>query len=510
VLLPPKPVKRPNLRLALLPLLQVLDLTRHPLRYVLIALILVVVLGTFGVVFFLADPGSVGDLREDYVSREAYTFRTLRLDGPYITLEYTAGGAIIPVYSSGQVTGAVITGTGTVTFRAPPSSVGELAALVGDPHATALSDTVTGCYLPATYQELESIKELASAEVSHAYGTHLPEAEQILADVKRNPNLIMVFGQTRQFTEGAPVSTYFRTRSYGGVTFIEGSTVTLTVTSPHRVRVTFPNEFPFRSIFSPVSLQTPLLSGPLIAFGVMSFLLIALTYVLTIDLLHPRPQPRYLRGRSAYPASWDGTFVAVLLTGEMLVRLLVNLAQLRSEAVVIYQVLALVLIVYWLGFVGLDVPSYLGLTRRNLARVLFVGVTLGLLATLGGAVSFPSGLRSVRFLPAVLQVLWSFGFIGVVRALYYHGFLQTTLERHFGRWLGWLGSALVIALVYFLPGFLPAPGNPVTWPASVIGGLATLFLTFAVIGFLFHRTRSAWGAATVLGLLDFLPRVLTF
>jgi hypothetical protein len=508
--LPPKPVKRRNLRLTLLPLLQILDVTRHPLRYLLIALGLVVVLGTFGVVFFLADPGSVGDLREDYVTREVYTFRTLELDGLYVNLSYSAGGVIIPVYSSGQITGAVVTGPGTVTFKVPPSAQDDLAVLTGDPDVSSLTDTVSGCYLPATYQGVESVKELASAEVSHAYRLHLPEAEEILSDIKRNPNLIMVFGQTRQFTEGAPVSAYFRTQRYGGVTFSEGPTVTLSVTSPRPTRISFINEFPFRSIFSPLGLQTPIISGPLVAFGVMSFLLIALTYVLTIDLVYPRPQPRYLKGRSPHPKAWDWSLVGVLLIGELLIRLLVNVAHLRPEAVVIYQIAGLLLVVYWLEYVGLDVPSYFGLTRRNLARVLFVGASLGFLATLAGAVNFPSGFRSVSVLSAVMQAVWSFGFIGLVRGLYYHGFIQTTFERHVGRWFGWLGAAVIIALIYFLPGFLPAPGNPITWPSSMIGGLATLSLTFAVIGFLFHRTRSAWGAAAVLGLLDYLPRILTF
>jgi len=349
-----------------------LDVTRHPLRYVLIVLILVVAVGMFGVLFFMAQPGSVGDLREDYVTREAYTFQVLEFDGLYTTVIFDKGGAIVPVYSSGQqVTGAVITGTGTLVFRAPPPASKELARLMEDPTASSLTDTVHGCYLPLSYQELETVKEASAAEVSHAYGIHLPEAEAILGDVRRNPNLVMVFGQTRQFTEGAPVSAYFRGERFGGLTVLEGSTVTLSVSEPERTRVTFPNEYPFRSIFSPMSIQTPLLSGPVIAFSVVGFLLIALTYVLTIDLVYPRPQPRYLRGRAPHPASWDWAFVGLLLLGEILIRLLTNIAQLRSEAVVVYQVLALVAIVWWLEYVGMDVPTYLGLTRRNLARVLF-------------------------------------------------------------------------------------------------------------------------------------------
>lgn len=506
----PRPVKRFAAQRFLIPVLRFLDVTRHPLRYVLIALGLVVVLGSFGTIVFLANPGSVGDLREDYVNREVYTFRRLQIDGIYAILSYQNGGAIIPVYSSGQVTGVVLTGRGTVAFSAPPEAEDELVALSLSPDATDLTMDVDGVYLPVSYQELENIKSMASAEVSHAYGIHLPEAEELLLDVKRNPNLVMVFGQTRQFTEGAPVSAYFRTELYGGVTFLEGRTVTLTVSRPERTVVTFANEFPFRSVFSPMSPQTPVLSGPLVAFGIVSFLLVVLTYVLTIDLNAPRPQPRYLRGRTPHPVTWDWTFVGFLLLGELLVRLLVNIAELRSEAVVIYQVVALLAVIYWLEYVGMDVPSYLGLTRRNLARVLFVGLSLGLLATIGGAVSFPSGFRHVRVFAAILQAIWSFGFIGLIRALYYHGFIQTTLERHLGRWTGWLGAALLTALVYFLPGFIPAPGNPVTWPSSIVGGLVTLTLTFSVMGFLFHRTRSAWGSATVLGLLDYLPRILTF
>lgn len=506
----PKPVKRLAANRYLLPVLKFLDVTRHPLRYVLIALGLVVVLGSFGTVVFLADPGSVGDLREDYVNREVYTFRRLQIDGIYAAVSYPSGGAIIPVYSSGQVTGVILTGRGSVTFTAPPGAQTELTALSTEPDADALTMAVSGVYLPVSYQELENIKSMASAEVSHAYGIHLPEAKELLTDVKRNPNLVMVFGQTRQFTEGAPVSAYFRSEHYGGVTFLEGRTVTLTVSRPERTTVTFANEYPFRSVFSPMTPQTPVLSGPLVAFGIVSFLLVALTYVLTIDLIAPRPQPRYLRGRTPHPAAWDWTFLAFLLLGELLVRLLVNIAELRSEAVVIYQVVALLAMIYWLEYVGMDIPNYLGLTRRNLARVLFVGVSLGVLATIGGAVNLPSGFRDVRLFAVILQFIWSFGFIGLIRGLYYHGFIQTTLERHLGRWTGWLGAALLTALVYFLPGFIPAPGNPVTWPASIVGGLVTLMLTFSVMGFLFHRTRSAWGSAAVLGLLDFLPRILTF
>jgi hypothetical protein len=508
---PPKPARRTGFRSSLLPILRLLDLTRHPLRYVLIAIILVVAVGTFGVLFFLAKPGSVGDLREDYVTREAYTFRRLELGGMYATAVFDNGGAIIPVYGSGhQVTAVVVTGQGTLTCKAPRSNAGELATLLGDPKATTLTDNIDGCYLPLSYQELESIKETCSAEISHAYGIHLPEAENILRDVRRNPNLVMVFGQTRQFTEGAPVSAYFRGERFGGVTVLEGSTVSISVSLPEPGRVSFASEYPFRSVFSPMTVQTPLFSGAILGFGVVSFLLVALTYVLTIDLIHPRPQPRWARGHFPHPSSWDWAFVGAVLLGEMVVRLMVNVAQVRSEAVVLYQIVALLGMVYWVEYVGMDLPTYFGVTRHNLSRVLFVAASLGVLATIGGAVSFPSGVRNVRFVAAVAQMIWSFGFIGLIRAFYYYGFLQTTFERHFGRWWGWLGSAGVMALIYFLPSFIPAPGNPVTWPTSIVGGLVTLSLTFAVIGFLFHRTRSAWGAAVVLGLLDFLPKVLTF
>ncbi len=509
--MPPQPAKRSSFRSSLLPILQFLDLTRHPLRYVLIVIILVIATGTFGVLFFLAAPGSVGDLREDYVSREAYTFRALELDGMYATVIIDNGGALIPVYGSGhQVTAVVITGTGTITLKAAPSAHADLAALAGDPKATSLETTFDGCYLPVTYQELETIKDDCSAEVSHAYGIHVPAAEAVLRDVRRDPNLVMVFGQTRQFTEGAPVSAFFKSERYGGITILEGPTVTITTSLPERTRITFANEYPFRSVFSPMTPQTPLFSGALLGFGVVSFLLIALTYVLTIDMVQPRPQPRWAKGRTPHPSAWDWAFVSVVLVGEVLVRLLVNVAQVRSEAVVLYHVVGLVAMVYWVEYVGMDLSTYFGVTRHNLSRVLFVAGSLGFLATVGGAVSFPSGFRAVRVIAVVGQLLWSFGFIGLIRALYYYGFIQTTFERHWGRWLGWLASALVMALVYFLPGFIPAPGNPVTWPTSIIGGITTLTLTFAVIGFLFHRTRSAWGAALVLGLLDFLPKILTF
>jgi len=506
-----QPAKKPRSRFSLLPLLQLFDLTRHPLRYVLIVIVLVIATGTFGVLFFLAEPGSVGDLREDYVTREAYSFKTLELDGMYATVVYDKGGAIIPVYGSGhQVTAAVITGEGTLTFKTSAAAAQQLADLVGDPNARVLTDTVTGAYLPVTYQELETIKENCSAEVSHAYGILLPEAEDILKNVRRDPNLVMVFGQTRQFTEGAPVSSYFQGQRYGGITILEGPTITFATSLPQPTRITFTNEYPFRSVFSPMSVQTPLLSGALLGFGVVSFLLIALTYVLTIDLLHPRPQPRWAKGRSPHPSEWDWAFVALILLGDLLVRLLVSVAEIRSEAVVLYQAVGLAAMVWWVNYVGMDLPTYFGVTGHNLSRVLFVAASLGVLATIGGAVSFPSGLRAVRVVQVIGQLIWSFGFIGLIRAFYYYGFLQTTFERHLGRWWGWLGSAATTALVWFLPGFIPAPGNPVTWPASIVGGLITLTLTFAVIGFLFHRTRSAWGAALVLGLLDFLPKILTF
>jgi len=509
--LPAEPVKKTRARLSPLTLLWFLDLTRHPLRYLFIVIALVVVLGTFGVVFLLAEPGSVGDLRADYVTREAYTFRKLRLEGLYCTVTYENGGAIIPVYSSGkQVTAAIITGRGTLTFKPAPVALEEVAELVGDPEATCLTDIVDGCYLPTTYQELEAIKDSCLAEVSHAYGIHLPEAEAILRDVRRNPNLVMVFGQTRQFTEGAPVSAYFRSQRYGGLTVLEGSRVTLTVGEPQRVRISFTNEFPFRSIFSPRVVGSDILTGPFIGFGVVSFLLVALTYVLTIDLVHPRPQPRYLKGTQPHPAAWDWAFVAVLLLGEVIVRFLANISQVRSETVLLYHLAGLVAMVYWLEYVRMDLATYFGVTRRNLWRVLFVGASVGLLATIGGALSFPSGFRNIHFIQVLGQFLWSFGVIGIVRGLYYYGFVQTTFERRLGRWWGWLGAALATSVVYFLPGFIPAPGNPITWPASILGGLVTLTLTFAVIGFLFHRTRSVWGAAVVLGLLDFLPKILTF
>ncbi len=507
----PQPAKRFRFRFSLLPILQLLDLTRHPLRYVLIAIVLVIATGTFGVLFFLAEPGSVGDLREDYVTREAYTFRNLELDGMYATVVYSNGGALIPVYGSGhQTTAVVITGEGTLTFKAPAEAASDLAALVGDSKARALTDTVSGAYLPVTYQELETIKESCSADVSHAYGIHLPEAQAILDVVRRDPNLVMVFGQARQFTEGAPVSAFFQAGKYGAITVLEGATITFNTSLPQRTRITFASEYPFRSVFSPMSVQTPLLSGALLGFGVVSFLLIALTYVLTIDLIHPRPIPRWGRGHAPHPSEWDWAFVGFVFLGEVLVRLLVNVAQVRSEAVIIYQLVGLVAMVYWVEYVGMDLPTYFGITKHNLSRVVFVAVSLGILATVGGAVSFPSGFRNVRFIQVVGQFLWSFGFIGLIRAFYYYGFLQTTFERHLGRWWGWLGSAGAMAVIYFLPGFIPAPGNPVTWPASIIGGLTTLALTFAVIGFLFHRSRSAWGAAIVLGLLDFLPKILTF
>jgi hypothetical protein len=459
-------------------------------------------LGLAAMSLFLFSPASVGLLREEYVTPEAYAFKRLQVKGAYFSLD-VKDGVIIPASRGRQVSGAVILGTGLFVLDLPSPAADQVAAEIGMATPT---DTCQVLYLPADYEKVETLKDQAGAEKVDP-SPYLDRVRRVIAQNKAAEGTVTLMGVARQFRTVQEAVVFYGDK-LGTVRLTEGSLCAVTLGGSGQEKAfTFINPAARSGQFFPARVLPGLLLGSLAIFGAMALLLLFLVFILTVDVHVPLPpDPGALLDS---PWSLWGLIAIDVILMTILEFVHAGRAARAAPGLLVFAA-ALALLVRanrnrrdaWTPARG-----FLGLTGVNLRRALFVGLSLGALSVTAGTVSFPAGIQMRPWPEVAGAAAWAFGAIGLGRTGFYHGYVQTYLASRLGPREGWLLTAAICGLVYLIPKAMGGHGPSVAMGAE---SLFVIPITTALNGYLFMRTRSLWGVILSRGLLDFLPAVLKF
>lgn len=231
-------------------------------------------------------------------------------------------------------------------------------------------------------------------------------------------------------------------------------------------------------------------------FVVMNLMVGVLIYALTLDL---EDDLRLARRQLPFPLpGWRG--LLLLAMADPTLAYLAGKAVPGEASYLLSRLLLLGGIVYW--FYRQDyLPAMLvvSLSGRFRARALGVALLVAFWEIVGGALSFPGGLRSSPLLWA--RPAWSTAW-GLTTALYLHAFWQQSLEALWGR-KGFIAFPWLLSLP-LLASRLPLPGP---WWRE---GLVVIPLLYLAGAYLFRRTGNLLAPAAFWTLLDLLGSLFRF
>lgn len=445
---------------------------------------------------FFVSPASIGLLPEEYLdASEAYSVTALQVQGAYISLDFPTA-TLIPTYRGGQVSGCVVLGKGKLVLDFPAPYEKALTAEFG---TTRIEDTITATYIPASYSGVEFLKDSSHAQPISGY--NLEAASIFLAQRAGTLKPVRFLGSSKfYFADQASSSFVIAGDSIGHVLYAEGSQVALTIPSINRsLRMpNLENKFsPFLTVFAGRAMAPSTLFLSL----AMVLLILALTFVTTLDLtklalpLIPRQRRRT---EFAVLAGMMALYVAHI--GLMRRFGLGDWAEVVSLAVI---GVALAYILHWRR----HHVSTLGLDAHNLGRSLMTAAIVGPLTVSAGALSFPSGPRSLTPLEFTVTFLFSFVVVGLLRETFLRGYLQGTLSRLLGPRRAIVATSLITGLLQLL-GNLAAGVKPgmVFW----LEALLVVPVNALLLGYLYYRTSNLSGNVLAAALMDFLPKVLKY
>ncbi|MGE5559883.1 MAG: lysostaphin resistance A-like protein [Chloroflexota bacterium] len=448
------------------------------------------------VTLFFVSPGSIGLLPEDYLEKnEAYSFTSLTVQGAYIRLEMPMG-TLVPTYRGGKVSGCVVLGKGRVILDFPAPYEQVLRSELG---VTRIEDTISAAFIPASYSGVEFLKDSAHAQPIPDFNPE--DAAVFLAQRAGALRPVRFLGASKfNFADQAAASFVVAGETLGHIRYAEGQQVDLTIPSINR-SVRMPNlenkYSPFLTVFAgrAMAMSTLFMSLAMVA------MILALTFVTTLDLTRLAPP--------VIPHSRKRAEIAVL--AGMLALVLGKIALTRrfglgDWAEAAFMVLIGILLVYVLRW-RLHHLSTFGLDAHNLTRSLLTAALVGPLTASAGALSFPSGPRSLTPLELTVTFLFSFGVVGFLRETFLRGYVQGTLSRLIGPRRAIIATSLIMGTLQLL-GNLAAGVRPsmVFW----LEALLVVPVNAAILGYLYYRTSNLSGNILAAGLMDFLPKVLKY
>ncbi len=471
----------------------------NPLALAISFLLIAVLLAGVSLALFMYKPGSVGLMTNEYVKEEAYYFDILDIQGPYLQL--TVGpGLIIPTYRGQQVSGAVILGSGEYSLDLP----GEYSAVLYETlHTVAVKDQFTEVYLPGSYQRLQNLKDLASAQPITDY-QFLDRARAIIEENSNDLSNLKMFGVTRQFiTASGSIPVRINGQHHGPLHFVQGGDIVISYPAYDNLVLRFPastsQQIPFFLLFAkpaiiPISIAIFVTAGALILLMIM---------LLTIDIDSAFELDRFKHlGRAAE------TLVLITVLG--LAGAGNWIAARHSLSTTGQSLIALGLLVLVLNVTRARHLQFidLGLTLRNIWRSVVSAALVGFAVVCVGTLSYPRGIQDMDSASFVDLTVWSFLIVGLARELLMRGYVLTSLTRLLGRFWGLVVTSLASSLLYFVPLLLTAGLHglhPTHYSqAAIVFGMATL------TGYLYQRTGNIAAPSIARGIIEFLPKIAMF
>ncbi len=478
---------------------------------------------------FVFSPGSLGFTRHEYVNSEVYSFKKLDVRGTFLHLSVT-DGLLIPTYRGKQVSGAVLLGAGNFTLDLPAEVADKVATELGTAATTgsaAPSDTFKTAYLPLTYENLETLKDDANAQKKVDPGDAVDLARRVVEQNQAGRGAVKLFGVSRQFHAAQQDAVVLYADKLGQVRLVEAEKSVLSFSggmvaasggaggqpnnqpSDTEHVFTFVNPGARTSFFHLGRANQGNVVLSVILFAAMAALLFFLVLVLTIDLEAPAvPDPGPLVDNPWAILALVGVDIALMATVQLL-----KAGRVAQAAPGVLVAGGAVALLYragrryrrrhpWAMAVG-----FLGLTKANLWRSLFVGLWLGVLSVTAGAVAFPAGVQALTAKQVFASAAWAFLAVGVGRTGFYHGYVQSFLTLRLGPRQAVWATAAISGLAYMVPRL--ATAGALTLPL-LLETIVVVPATTALNGYLFLRTHNLAGPVLSRSLLEFLPAVLKY
>lgn len=490
--------------------------------------ILAFLLAFAAMLLFVFSPGSLGFSRDEYVNSEVYSFKKLEISSTYLRLKVT-DGLLVPTYRGNEVSGAVLLGTGSFILDLPAEVADKVATELGTAATTgsaAPSDTFKTAYLPLTYQKLEALKEDANVEKGVDPGQAADLARRVVEQNKVGGGAVRLFGVTRQFRAAQEETVVLYADKLGQVRLVEAERSMLSFAGglvagsggqagsapqpagPAEHVFTFTNPAARTSFFHLGRVTQGNVVLSVLIFAAMAALLFFLVFILTIDVEAPAiADPGPLVDNHWAILGLIGADIALLTAVHFL-----RAGRLAQAAPGILVAAGAVALLYQAGRHRRRHPwavavSFLGLTKANLWRSLFTGLALGALSVTAGAVAFPSGVQALTLVQFAGAVGWAFVAVGLGRAGFYHGYVQSFLSLRLGPRQAVWATAAISGLAYMVPRL--ATAGALSLPL-LLETIVVVPVTTALNAYLFQRTRNLAGPMLSRSLLEFLPTVLKY
>jgi membrane protease YdiL (CAAX protease family) len=452
-------------------------------------------------------------LGQEYAGSEALAFDRLHLDTEYLALDIEAG-MIVPALVRGEVSGAVVFGLGWAKLDLPPDLAAELSQALG---TAEFREDFEVLYLPATYQSLERLKDLAKARPAED-PEHIRLAQDVLDLQAQDPGLLSMFGRPSPGAPpSSPTSVRVYTVSFGRVDYVEGPRVVLVLEKPLLRSLSFPH--PGRGAPAFPQLYTePVLLVTILLYVVLGAMLWVLCFALTLHIKEPEWGLRADAsggGLPLRPVLMPGTAFApptlplAVLGGYLISYLLAAALFGKSQPTYIVEILLAVILGAWAWRSRIP-GAHLGLTGRAVKTSILAGVLVGFYLVVAGSIGYPSGLRPLSPASWILNVFRALLLVAPARELLLRGVAQTSLERYVGRIGAILVPAAIGGLAYLGAGLIGYGAAGRQLEPLLMEGLLVVPVSHALAGYLFMRTRNITAPWLVTGLVELLPRVLAF
>lgn len=472
-----------------------------PFGILIVVLFCSLLLGIIYFVLFLYSPERIGLMHQpEIVTEEAYTFSQLEIEREYLRIEIR-DGVLVPGYRLSDTEAIVIVGEGEYTFHVPAPYQEEMGE-------ESISDTFALAQLMVPSKELARLLEGTTriASVDTEVSQRAREAfEQTKGAFYKNKT----FGVLRRVPP--PPEWYFIRffkGKFSGVDYHEGSEIWFV---PHQgaKSLTFSNpdfvgeeETERLDKFLGRSLQVSYLA-------LVALLQMGLVRLLTAGVKTESAWQKF----TDIKASRLELGVLVSIIGLYIIRALAIYRIFDLYPIVVGRVSGLVtdlmllaLVIWFLRRRGLGL-DYLGLTRANIGRGILTALLLAGASILMESLRLPTGLTRSDPLFLLERTFHYLVLIGFMEELFFRGYFQTTLSRAFGTTAGlylatWLVGFIHIFQRIFLRGM--------ALEDALISALVLLPIVTLPTGYLFLRTRNIYGTSLLHGLLDLLPKVLSF
>ncbi len=253
-----------------------------------------------------------------------------------------------------------------------------------------------------------------------------------------------------------------------------------------------------------------LLPRLMLYFSLVIAIIFLVTQLLTLDLKPSYSLAAFLKTPPVLAEKFLGLAVFVLLF--LMHKFWPELSNpFRSEISTSFLILylALFLLVQGLAYKGKIPPQYSGFQWRQFPRDTALALVISLVITVFSTLKIPSDLfGSVNTRQLLVQFIHFFSWAAAFE-LVWRNFLQTILERLWGKRAGLLINTLLFTGIFFVSTY----GNIPEQNRNILLLCELLFFvpgTALILGYTYQKTRSILGNTLILTLLLFLPRLLNF